>query len=309
MADKHDGLSPERIEALLGSVRRQRKWKDEEVVALAHEAHLLGEQLFAYCAAPEAEPLRHLVENHVAVCAFCHDQLDAVWRLTNAGHHRPSSLEGEKCVNDPPEGHVMNKQGEVTRWLAELKQKEPEAARHLWERYYRRLVGLARARLRGLPRRAADEEDVALSAFDSFCRGAEQGRFPRLEDRDDLWQVLVMITARKAADLRQKEGRQKRGGGKVRGESALLVPGAEEGGGMAQVVGGEPTPEFACAAGEECRRLLEQLPDEALRALALGKLEGYSNAELAKRLGWSLAKVERKLARIRHIWKQLRRQE
>src|SRR5262249_36398416 len=64
------------------------------------------------------------------------------------------------------------------------------------------------------PRRAADEEDVALSALASFCRGAEQGRFPRLEDRDDLWALLVVIAARKAVDLRQREGRQKRGGGR-----------------------------------------------------------------------------------------------
>ena len=56
----------------------------------------------------------------------------------------------------------------------------------------------------------ADEEDVALSAFDSFFRSAEQGRFPRLSDRDDLWQILVLVTTRKAVDLRTYEGRDKR---------------------------------------------------------------------------------------------------
>src|ERR1700693_2241291 len=45
----------------------------------------------------------------------------------------------------------------------------------LWERYYGRLVALARAKLGGLPRRVADEEDVAFSAFDSFCQGALGG--------------------------------------------------------------------------------------------------------------------------------------
>jgi DNA-directed RNA polymerase specialized sigma24 family protein len=163
----------------------------------------------------------------------------------------------------------------------------------LWERYYRRLVGLARARLAGLPRPAADEEDVALSAFDSFCRGAENGRFPRLADRDDLWQVLVVITARKAADLRQHEQRQKRGGGR---ENVAI----------GDVVGREPTPAFAAEVAEECRRLLDSLPEETLRKLALGKLEGHTNPELAARLGCSLATVERKLARIRHIWKRRR---
>jgi hypothetical protein len=57
--------------------------------------------------------------------------------------------------------------------------------------------------LRATSRRVADEEDVALSAFDSFCAGAERGRFPDLKDRDNLWALLVTITARKAADLAQ----------------------------------------------------------------------------------------------------------
>ena len=196
--------------------------------------------------------------------------------------------------------------GADTRWLAQLKAGRVVAAQHLWERYYRRLVVLARVRLASLPRRAADEEDVALSAFDSFCRGAEAGRFPRLADRDDLWQVLVLLTARKAADLRQHERRQKRGGGAVRGESAFQVPGAEEEAGLDAVVGHEPTPAFACEVAEQCRRLLDGLADDKLRALALGKLEGYTNAELAERLGCAVATVERKLARIRGIWEHLR---
>src|SRR5256714_3134997 len=105
------------------------------------------------------------------------------------------------------------------------------AAQGLGRRSSGRRVGLARARRRGLPRRAADEEDVALSAFASFCRGAERGRFPRLDDRDDLWKVLVVITARKALDLVARERRLKRGGGAVRGDSALLGPGDDPGAG------------------------------------------------------------------------------
>src|SRR4051812_18246510 len=100
--------------------------------------------------------------------------------------------------------------GSVTRWLGQLRAGDAGAAGPQWERYFRRLVALARARLHSAPRRAADEEDVALSAFDSFCRGAGQGRFPHLDDRDDLWRLLVTITARKALHLRRDEGRKKR---------------------------------------------------------------------------------------------------
>src|SRR4051794_14182513 len=90
-------------------------------------------------------------------------------------------------------------QGSVTLWVDGLKGGAANAAAQpLWERYFDRLVHLARAGLRRNARGPADEEDVALSAFDSFCRGAAEGRFPRLEGRDDLWRLLVTITARKA---------------------------------------------------------------------------------------------------------------
>src|SRR6516225_6362744 len=102
----------------------------------------------------------------------------------------------------------MSSAGSVTDWLGLLKGGDSAAAQRLWEAYFRRLVGLARAKLQGTPRRATDEEDVALSAFDSFCRGAAQGRFPQLLDRLDLWQLLVLLTARKAFDLAQHERRQ-----------------------------------------------------------------------------------------------------
>src|SRR5262249_47596565 len=102
----------------------------------------------------------------------------------------------------------------VSHWLNLLQSEgDTAAAQRLWERYFHRLVGLARAKLQGQPRRAADEEDVALSAFANFCRAVEAGRFPRLADRHDLWRLLVTLTERKAYNLVRDERRQKRGGG------------------------------------------------------------------------------------------------
>src|ERR687888_330879 len=140
----------------------------------------------------------------------------------------------------------MAREGSVTRWLGPLLAGDPAAAQQLWERYFRRLVGLARTKLRGAPRRAADEEDVALSAFDSFCRHAEQDRFPQLNDRLDLWQLLVLLTARKASDLAQHERRQKRGGGAVLDEAALPCPAdsSAPGAALERIEGPEPTPAF-----------------------------------------------------------------
>src|SRR5262245_31923229 len=182
----------------------------------------------------------------------------------------------------------MGSPGSVSGWLAQLQAGEDEAAQPLWERYFRRLVELARSRLRGVPRSAADEEDVALSAFDSFCRGATQGRFPQLQDRNELWRLLVVITAHKALDRLRHERRQKRGGG-VRPLSAL----EDEEAGVAEVVGREPTPEFAALVADECRRLLDGLGDDELRSVALWKMEGYTTDEIAAKLGCVPRTVER----------------
>src|SRR5262249_49989717 len=156
----------------------------------------------------------------------------------------------------------MSVQGSVTHWLSQLKAGDQEAAQPLWERYFGRLVALARTKLHGTPRQAADEGDGALSAFDSFCRAAQRGRFPQLLDRPDLWRLLVRITARKALDQRRYEGRQKRAG-EVTREADLE-----------EIIGREPTPEFAAQVVEECRRLLDSLDDAELERVAVWKMEG-----------------------------------
>src|SRR5262249_5971663 len=146
----------------------------------------------------------------------------------------------------------MSAEGSVSQLIGQLQAGDQAAAQKLWERYFQRLVGLARKKLQGLPKRAADEEDVALSAFDSFCRGSERGRFPQLRDRDNLWRLLVTITARKAWQLAQHEGRQKRGGHAVLDEAALTDPAASSSveTGLEQFLGREPTPEFAAEVAE-----------------------------------------------------------
>jgi RNA polymerase sigma factor (sigma-70 family) len=191
--------------------------------------------------------------------------------------------------------------GSVTRWVGGLKAGDPEAARQLWGRYFADLVRLARARLRDAPRAAADEEDAALSAFDSLCRGAELGRFPRLDDRADLRRVLVTITARKAADLVRSERRLKRGGGQVRTEADLAAA-ALEAGGLAQAPAHQPSPELAALVADECRRLFDALPDASLRQVAQLRLEGYTDQEIAAKLNCGLSTVERRLRTVRSVW-------
>jgi DNA-directed RNA polymerase specialized sigma24 family protein len=197
--------------------------------------------------------------------------------------------------------------GSVTRWIGELKAGDQQAAQFLWDRYFQRLAVLARARLRAMRvgTADADEEDAALSAFDSFCAGAERGRFPQLSDRDDLWRLLVTMTKRKAIDQAQRQRRQKRGGGRRHNEADLA--GSADGNPemtIDQLAGDEPTPEFAALVAEEYRNRLESLQDETLRRVANLKLEGYTNEEIAAQLGCALRTVANKLKLIRLKWEQ-----
>lgn len=194
----------------------------------------------------------------------------------------------------------MTGEGSVTHWIREIEDGNQEVAQALWERYFLRLVQLARAQLSGARRQIADEEDVAISVFDSFCRAAESGRFPDLADRDSLWRLLVRMTARKSIDLRRRETRLRRGGprqAELRGE-----PTGDEA--LALAIGDTPSPEFSVMIAEEFHNLMASLGDVELRSIALGKMEGYTNEELADRLDCSVRTVERRLNLIREKLKQ-----
>lgn len=184
----------------------------------------------------------------------------------------------------------MDPTGTHTHWLNALRDGHDSAARLLWEGYFRRLVGLARQKLGLAAVGGADAEDVALSAFASFCRGARAGLFPRLDDRDDLWQVLAVLTYRKATDAVRREGAAKRGGG------------AAAGGDPENAADSAPGPDLAAEVADECRRLLDALPDPVLQKIAVAKMEGYTIPEIAGKLGLAVATVERKLHRIRQTW-------
>jgi RNA polymerase sigma factor (sigma-70 family) len=191
----------------------------------------------------------------------------------------------------------------VTHWIDALKAGDEEAARLLWHRYFQQIVELARDKLRTASRRVADEEDVALSVFRRLCDGARRGKFAQMTDRDDLWRLLTTITARRAIDQIRRQSPRKRGHGRVRGDSAFYTGRDEGQGGIDALAGNEPTPEFLHQLAEEHDRLLSTLNDETLRQVANWRLDGYSNDEIAHKLGLTTRSIERKLHRIREIWR------
>ena len=194
--------------------------------------------------------------------------------------------------------------GSVSGWIVGLKASDSHAIQRLWERYYDGLVTLARQKLgqRG-PRQVADEEDIALSVFDTICRGAAAGRFGSVTDRDELWWLLLAITHRKVIDHVRYMNREKRGGGAVIRESELeRVNGFDDPRGLSRMIGASPSPDEVAMLDEEYHRLLSLLRSEHLQKIAVWRLEGLKVDEIASRIGISKRAVERKLALIRSHW-------
>lgn len=189
----------------------------------------------------------------------------------------------------------MNSENEVTLWLDQLKNDCSAAAQMLWDAYFQQMVQIARKRLPRTPNQVSDEEDVALSAFKSFCMGIKEGRFEHLVNRDGLWPFLVAITMNKAKQTARREGRIKRGGELNR--EALWD----------DMLCNGPTPEFTVELSEQIHNLLQALDetgDDQLRPIALWSLEGYTTEDIAEKLDCVSRTVQRKLKIIRRIWQE-----
>lgn len=146
----------------------------------------------------------------------------------------------------------------------------------MWRQYFERVVGAAKRRLVEVPRGVADEEDVALSVLRCLCDGAAQGRFNDVANHDELWRLLLTITRQKCVDHVRHYTRDKRGGGKVRGESVFATPGNDATDGFDMLVSDDPNPQYIAQMGEEFQRLLAAIPDQVPREIVLRRMEGRS---------------------------------
>ena len=193
---------------------------------------------------------------------------------------------------------VMSDINNVSHWIDRIKYGDSVAANHIWQHYFDRLVRSVRHRLRGQNRAVSDEEDIVLSVFDSFYAAAEQGRFPDLSDRDDLWRLLLRMSARKVIDKHRHDRRQRRGGEvkihSLGGDNETII----------EAIGDEPSPEMVLMMQESVAQFFSHLGVGHLRELAVSKLEGHSNAELAQRFGCSERTIERRLHLIREKCQQ-----
>ena len=176
----------------------------------------------------------------------------------------------------------------ITRLIRAVQDGRDSAVCPLLAAYFDRPVQLASKRLQNLPVLGGYDEDLALRSFHSVCQRLRDSARPLdLADRDDLWRLLATRTISRAIDL-------------IRRRHRAEVPGDQD---LTRLLTREPTPEEAAEAADECRRLLDSLQEPELRRIALWKVEGYTNDEIAGRLDCVPRTIERKMSRIRLLWK------
>ena len=188
---------------------------------------------------------------------------------------------------------------EITVWLDRLKDEtDADAVEKIWHSYYGHLINYARKKLGNVPRREFDEEDIVTDVLNKFFNDVRRDQFPKLEDRNDLWRILLVLTLRKVLQNIRANNAIKRGGGQVRGDSVFIA--ASDDAGFDKF---SSPHDFAEELTLEMRDQLDALGEETLKQVGVMKLQGFTNHEVAEKLKVSERTVERKLERIRAIWK------
>lgn len=195
----------------------------------------------------------------------------------------------------------MGNSESVTEWLQAVERDDREAANHLVERYFKRLVGVARntyqEKLGGIPRPAEDEEDAALSALESIFAGVREGKIKEVVNRHQLLALLFKVTIRKVYDQRERATAQMRGGGR----KPVAV---EE---LEHMISKMPDASARAELADTYRAAMDALGDAELKRIAAMDLEGSSRPEIAEALGMTERTVYRKLKLIHEKWDGLAR--
>ncbi len=197
----------------------------------------------------------------------------------------------------------MSNNDPVSLWIDELRQADEVAAHKVWAHFAARLHQLARKRMRAKTKRVYDEEDVVQSMFHSVCRGLAEGRFPDLQDRDSLWRLMLVITGQKISNRHRFDQQKRRDVRRNLTDSIFSESQTDLGPRLGtELISREPTPEFVAEFQETSDRLFDALEETDLQEIAMLRMEGYKDTEIADRLDCSQRTVQRRLTMIRQIW-------
>lgn len=196
----------------------------------------------------------------------------------------------------------MNAEESFHHLMSLLQSGDRDAAGQVFNRFARRLIGLARSQLDEKLRVKVDPEDVVQSVYRSFFTRQRAGQFD-LIDWESVWGILAVITVRKCSNCRAYYQTARRD---VQREASV---GAEEESDLLNMARArEPTPSEAAMLRETVEQLMHGL-DERDRRILQSALQGYTVTEISVQVGRAECTVRRTIHRVRNQLRRLRDEE
>jgi RNA polymerase sigma-70 factor (ECF subfamily) len=184
--------------------------------------------------------------------------------------------------------------------MTRLRAGDQEAATAVFSRFSRRLIGLARRHLDGRLRDKLDPEDVMQSVFRSFFAAQAEKEFD-LENWDNLWSLLVVITLRKCGHKIAYFCAARRD---VQREQ--MPPAVDESIAEWEAIAQDPTPSHAMMLADAVELIMNRLESPRERQILELSLQGCTPVEISARVGRTERTVQRVLARVRKWLERMR---
>ncbi len=187
--------------------------------------------------------------------------------------------------------------GSVSGWISKMRQGDSIAINKLVSRYFGKISAFAENKLRRGIRVTDDGEDIAISVLQTITRYTAEGRYPNLQDRDDLWLLMIVIAQHAVVD-RQRTVMK-------RVPMYTMTDILETYNcNLDEFLGKEDSEAKAMEIFECWEKLLKSLPDDPSRDVAKLKLEGHSNRQISEILQSAPRTVDRKVNTIAKQWQE-----
>jgi len=191
---------------------------------------------------------------------------------------------------------MQQEPGSITQWLSKLQAGQSQAAEAIWNRYQAKLVSIASKKLDQNPDRSIDGEDLVQSSFRYVFVAIQNGKYPDIENREDLWGLLYVATVNRVRQHYRDVNALKRSHiSSVQAIDPAILEDLQ-------------TPFAQAQAADLLEYLLSRLdledPSHTLRKIALLYLDEHSASSIAKALQKRKTSILISLRLIRSIWQE-----